>query len=869
MTFPVSGVAMNRAIPRRLRGWVTVLATSAGLALADDAATFDKNVRPVFTKHCVECHGGEDPAGGMRLDVAEASFADAKAREGWEKVYSQLVRGEMPPPEKPRLHADELEAAASWIRRESERGLIAERGGAGRTVMRRLTRVEYARLLEDVLGLHFKHLRLPLHERLPIDPQSAALVNDGDVLNFQSLHLKSYVDLAERVVAALITDEPRPEPFTYRIDPRGLQPTKMGKGEGLGGKVAPAEHDGKSWLASVTIGSAERTDAGGVRMPPRYDSFGSGIDHNQACNISVPFFRPTGVLRIRIRAGAVIPPGEGAPVMRVSLNNDRVNEKFTLDVASITVANPADELRDYEIEVPLDLIDFPYIFCERSGRMLVQIGNEYVPVGDRIMPPREKGAPNVWPWEEPRLVIDEVVITGPGNGQWPPERHQAVTAVGEKSGDDAERAAAILRDVAAKAWRRPVTADEIGPFVELYRQRRTDGQSRDGALREPLVAILVAPQTVYLVEHKAARPEPLSGVELANRLSFFLWGGRPDGELSDLAIAGKLQDPTVLAGQVERMLDDPRSEVFTKDFVSRLLALERLENDPIDFDLRVRTFSKKNVAEVRERRLEHDLALEPVRSFEHVLRNNRPVDELIGSDSLIVNDRLARYYGLADVDGSEFRAVPAPEDRRRGWLTMAGVVAAASRGNKEATILRGVYLLDRFLGDHPGVPPGNVEPLEAQAKAEKKRQKLSLREQVAVHTAVNTCALCHRKIDPLGFAWAEFDHLGQKAAGKGGKPDAPAAAVDCSGKLPDGRAFADLAGFAELLQAPKESAGSTERYRFGVVLVRRLTAYALSRPLNLADDTLISGLVQRAESDGWRLRNIIKAIVVSDAFTRG
>lgn len=845
--------------------WVAVLATSASLAPADDAVTFDRDVRPLLTRHCVKCHGGEDPAGGMRLDASEASFADAKAREGWEKVYSQLVRGGMPPPEMPRLNPDELEVVTSWIRRESERGLIAERGGAGRTVMRRLTRVEYARLLEDVLGLHFKNVRLNLHERLPIDPQSPELVNDGELLNFQNLHLKSYVDLAERVVAAAITDEPRPEPFTYRIDPRSLKIN----GDELRGHVAPHEHAGKSWLAFVMLRSSERTDAGGVRMPPRYDSFGGGISHSGAWNISVPFFRPTGVLRIRIRAGAIIPPGEGAPVMRVSLNNEMANEKFILDVASITVANPADELRDYEIEVPLELVDFPYIFCERSGQMLVQIGNEYVPLGDRIMPPREKGAANVWPWEEPRLVIDEVVITGPGSGQWPPELHRAVTAAGENIADDELRATAILRDVAAKAWRRPVTADEIGPFVALYKQRLADGQSRDGGLREPLVAILVSPQAVYLVEHKAARPAALSGMELANRMSFFLWGGRPDGELSGLGISGKLRDPAVLASQVERMLDDSRSEVFITEFVTRLLALERLEHDPINFDLHVRTFSKARVAEVREQRLEHDLALEPVRYFGHVLRNNRPVHELIGSDYLIVNDRLAKYYGLAEVEGGEFRVVPAPEDRRRGWLTMAGVVAAASRGNKEATILRGVYLLDRFLGEHPGVPPGNVEPLEAQAKVEKKRKSLPLREQVALHTAVNTCALCHRKIDPLGFVWAEFDHLGQKAARPAGKPDTPAPVVDCSGKLPDGRAFADLAEFAELLNVRKESAGSTGRYQFGEVLIRRLTAYALSRPLNLADDKLISSLVQRAESDGWRLREIIKAIIGSESFTSG
>ena len=289
-----------------------------------------------------------------------------------------------------------------------------------------------------------------------------------------------------------------------------------------------------------------------------------------------------------------------------------------------------------------------------------------------------------------------------------------------------------------------------------------DGQSRDAALFEPLTAVLVSPHALYLVERKAQQPAPLSGVELANRLSFFLWGSGPDRELLDLATAGKLHDTKVLTAQVDRMLDTPRSQVFAEDFVTRMLALERVENDPIDFSLTLKSFGNAKVAELREQRLKHDLAREPVHYFEHVLRNNRSAYELIGTDYLLVNDRLAHYYGIAGVDGPAFREVVAPEDRQGGWLTMAGAIAAASRGNKEATILRGVYLLDRILGEHPGTPPGNIEPLEVQAKSDKNRGQLSLREQVALHTSINTCALCHRKIDPLGFAWADFDYLGRK-----------------------------------------------------------------------------------------------------------
>lgn len=843
---------------------IALLVTCPLRARADDSAVFKRTVQPLLIKHCAECHGGEEPEGGVRLDQPAIDFAKAEVRSAWEKVHAMLTRGEMPPKAKPRLSTDDLDTLASWIRGEVERGVIAERGGAGRTTMRRLTRVEYARLLEDVLGLRYQNVPLNLHEKLPVDPQSAAPLNDGDLLAFQSLHLKACVDLVERVVKAVLADEPHPAPFTYHIDPRRLATGNIqGRTTGLVGQVPPIEGEDKSRPARVTIGSPHRTEAGGVLLSPIYrvDSYlGRDKINVGSWNIELPYFQPAGVLHLKIRAGAVIPRGEGAPVMRVSFYNNVDNERFGRELAAITVTNPADELRDYYVEIPLDLIDFPYVLFERSGRIGVRIANDYMPIADRILPPKEKGKPVAWSWEEPQLVIDHVVVTGPGSSRRPP-----LTAAGEKVNDDRKRVAAILQDIASKAWRRPVAAEEVAPFTRLYRQRRADGLSRDRALFEPLTAVLVSPHALYLVERKAEQPAPLSGVELANRLSFFLWGSRPDRQLLDAAITGKLHDPEVLAAQVERMLDDPGSRVFAENFVTRMLALERVENDPIDFGLTLKSFGNSKVAELREQRLKHDLAREPVHYFEHVLRNNHSAYELIGSDYLIVNDRLANYYGVSGVEGGAFRDVPAPEDRRGGWLTMAGVVAAASRGNKEATILRGVYLLERILGEHPGTPPGNVEPLEVQARIDKKRGQLAIRERVKLHTSINTCQLCHRKIDPLGFAWADFDYLGKRLPVPPSQPGKAAAPIDCSGKLPDGRAFASLNEFTQLLGDQQQPS----RYQFGEVLVRRLTGYALSRPLNLSDEEMIRNLVQSAQRNGWRLREIIKSIVLADSFTHG
>lgn len=852
--------------------YVTLLTAGAAPLRASYATDFDRLVKPLLARHCVACHGPEKPKGGIRLDGPAPDLVNAKARATWENIYSMLVRGEMPPREKPRLSTDELATLTTWIREASERGALADRGGAGRTTMRRLTRVEYARMLEDVLGIRYANVPLNLHEKLPNDPQSEAPLNDGDLLNFQSLHLKTYVELTEKAVSAVLAPETRPTPFTYRIDPRSLTQRVnvsgfQGGDKGFGGKVAAKQTD-VTQTATVSFGVTERNADDTFSLPPIYRIDGYlGRDKVNAgsCYLELPIFPMSGVLHVRIRAAAVIPRGEGAPLLRVALHNNVVNQIYGKEIASFPVTNSPDKLQDYDVEIPLDLLDFPWVLFERAGRVNLRITNDYMPIADRVKPVTEKGKPPEWPWTEPQLVIDHVEVLGPGTKEWPPARHRSLLAVGEKLDNERERAMAIFTDIATRAWRRPVTKEELAPFVRRYEQRREAGDSRDAALFQPLTAILASPHALYLVEHKAERAAPLSGVELANRLSFFLWGRGPDRELLELATGEKLRDPRTLAAQAERLLDDPRSQVFVYDFVHRLLALERVEKDPINLNLTLRTFTNAKVADLREQRLKHDLAREPVLYFSHLLKQNRPVQDLLGAETLLVNDRLATFYGIPDVSGDVFRVVPAPAERRAGWLSMAGVLAAASRGNKEATIHRGVYLLQRFLGEHPGTPPGNVEPLEVQAKADGKRGKLTIRDQVALHTSINTCQLCHRKIDPLGFVWADFDYLGQKVAPKPVRPNGPEPRTDCSGKLPDGRAFANLAEFSALLNDEQ----AETRYRFGEVLLRHLAGYAWGRPLRLHDDAEIRELVQEARRSGWKLREVIKAIVLSKSFTHG
>ncbi|MBA4067485.1 MAG: hypothetical protein C0501_28005 [Isosphaera sp.] len=695
--------------------------------------------------------------------------------------------------------------------------------------MRRLTRAEYVRLLEDILGVRYANVPLPLADRLPTDPQADAPVTDGDLLAFQTLHLKSYADLAERAVAALGPAD-RPPAFVYRVDPRTLTRKKIyGDREGFVGAVPADDPVAGHPPADVTVGVPDRTPGGASVLPPVYrvDNYlGRDKINVGSWHVQVPYVKPVGVLRLTIRAGAVIPPGEGAPVLRVALHNNVINQIYGKEVASFPVANPADALRDYEVEVPLDLIDFPWAMFERTGRLSIRITNDYAPLADRAKPSGEKGKAAAWPWDEPRLVIDRVTVEGPGpatgrrGGRRRRPRSTRSSACTSGGGTPGTAGTPPSSPRSPPPWcpRSPCTPSSGGPTGP---PRRPPPSWRPGW---PCSSGAEARTPNCSPPTSATRPSSPP---------------RPTG-----------CSPTPAAGRSPRTSSaGPWPSTGS-------------ETDPIDFGLTAATFSNGKVAAVREARLKRDLAAEPVRYFEHLLAGNRPVPELLGGGEVVANDRVAAFYGIPGVSGGEFRPVPAPPDRRGGWLTMAGVVAAASRGNAEATIHRGAYLLDRLLGEPPGTPPGVVEPLEAQAKADAKRGKLPIREQVRLHTAVNTCQLCHRKIDPLGFVWADLDHTGRPAARAGRQPAAPS---DCSGALPDGRPFADRAGFLALVRAG-DPAG---RYQFPEVFVRRLAGYALGRPLTLADEDAARGLVDVARRDGWRLRGVIKAIVLSRPFTHG
>jgi hypothetical protein len=335
------------------------------------------------------------------------------------------------------------------------------------------------------------------------------------------------------------------------------------------------------------------------------------------------------------------------------------------------------------------------------------------------------------------------------------------------------------------------------------------------------------------------------------------WGTSPDAELRARAADKSLLCDNELQRQLARLLDDPRSYAFCQEFVRQWLALDSVLHLDHATVLDRQTINQKEDVPWYETALRKDLVEEAPRLFEELLRKNRAVYSLVDCEFVVVNDRLARFYGIDGVAGRPFRVVPAPAERRGGLLTQAGCIAAGSHGRERSEILRGVYLIERILGIDIPTPPGNVQPLDVQLNIDKGLRKLSPREHVEAHSGVNTCAVCHQRIDPLGFVWDQYDMFGRLRRDKEGK----LAAAKTNGKLPDKTPFADIDEFRKRLIEP-----SSTTPRFADAFSRRLYAYVLGRSLDHGDDEHLETIHATATRAQGGLRDLLTAMVLSKPF---
>ena len=775
---------------------VTALACTA--ATAQTAAPAEYHA--MLTKYCVTCHNEKlkIPAGApLALDKADLDHVTADPVV-WEKVIRKLGVGAMPPQGVPRPDPATLSSFQTWLSESLDRAANAK-PNPGRFPLHRLNRAEYANAIRDLLGI-----KVDINGLLPPDSSEFGFDNIASVLKVTPALLERYLTAAVRI-SALAVGEPKPEPVEDKF-PLRIDFTQNGYIEGL-----PLGTRGGTLIHYNFPVDGDYILAGSLFRP--VDSADSGIEGQDVSNqfeISID--------GVRVHVGSI-----GGP-------EDHIASRQNLTTARDAVA----ERMKTRVHVTAGAHDVGFTFVAQPFRsqdiyQLSLRSSEDIHVGSDL----------------PKL--SRVSISGPFHPSGVSDtfsRTRLFVCHPKAAADETRCAKQILSTVAQRAYRRPVTAADIQPALEFYQEGRKTGDFESG-IRAALPRILASPEFLFRSESDPASlapktPHPVTDLELASRLSFFLWSSIPDDELLHLAIQGRLRAPGVLEKQVRRMLIDDRSSALTTNFPEQWLALRNLEKAAPDllgfpdWDLNLR----------------ESLQRETELFFGSIVREDKSALDLLNADYTFANERLARHYGIPNVYGPDFRRITLNDPNRRGLLGQGSILTLTSVATRTSPVFRGKWILTNLLNTPPLPPPPNVPALAENAGNSKPR---SVRERLEEHRKSPVCASCHRNMDPIGFALENFDAVGQwRSTTEAGTP------VDASGVLVDGTAIDGPAALRKALASrPNVFAGT---------LTEKLLTYALGRGLETYDMPVVRHIVSNAALHDYRMMSVILGIVESRPF---
>ncbi|MEQ8789138.1 MAG: DUF1592 domain-containing protein [Pirellulaceae bacterium] len=858
-----------------------IAALGAAPALAAEPSSaqrgYDEIARPFLERHCFECHGEKQAKAGYRIDRLSADFSAATAAEQWKEVLDRVNAGEMPPEDQPRPDPRQVAALGDWVSGQLREVARAAASTGGRIPMRRLNRDEYANTVRDLLRLD-ENIVLPLIEEMPADGQAEGFDRLGAALFFDQTQIERSLAVAEKLAArAIVTEAPPVNRYVTRFELLRRRPP----GDKV--EVFPAfEHQIPRGARDRILHDEYVEHIQGYPTYRReYKGWGA-IDHFSVSRVVTQ----DGYYRFRIKARVdnrgrteankfILQYGMDSPI--------QVEEQVELDPSGVTEAvlflrGPVNgevkgpqvfrllwnHTEDSVIREPKykDLVsDWTRLrsLMERAAANrapeseMAALRKEREQVKDRLN--AWQGPANIYNPEMdveklPRLLIESIEVEGPIQKEWPPASHQVLLFDGDQRQDEA-----YVREIFARflprAYRRPVTDEQVDAVVAVVVDAQTGGKlSFHEAMRVGLQRVLCSPGFLFLEEPAGDAPQgrPLTDYELASRLSYFLWSTMPDEQLFTLAAAGKLHESEVISQQVERMLADPKSRQLVRNFAGQWLSVREYG-------------SVQPAAEYRDydRLLEESSKEEPFAFFAEVLDENLPITSLLDSDFLVVNERLARHYGIAGVEGPEFRRVAIrPEHHRGGVLGMAGLMTLLADGTRTLPMRRGSWVLGELLGDPPNSPPPNAGEIQPNTSG----QNLTVRQRLALHRSDAVCASCHAKLDPYGLALENYDAIGawrERFNGEGFRGrDAPV--LDVSGEFPDGRKFETLEQYKAGLLAKKDE--------FARAFTVKMLTYALGRPLGYVDQELIDSLTAKLKEDDYRIQTLIHAIALSEPFRR-
>ena len=757
-------------------------------------------IEPMLDKYCSRCHNDYDNVASLSVaDLKADDIRTGKNAEAWEKILRRVEAGEMPPHSKAQPDPAMRQEFVEWLDAGRAR-YVAANPDPGRSAVRRLNRAEYANAVRDLLALD-----VDIARELPADNSGFGFDNIADVLSISPTLMERYVAVAGKV-ARMATGLTSKREF--------VTTWQVAKDGSLRNSGIPAYNE----RAAANLPLASRGGSA-VRYQARYDGeYDIAVWLNSNTN-NESDRQPED------RYGVRVPMKAGSHLVSLSFRRQTWPDETVQTLRNTTdyVPLPLDKPRMLPLDVWVD------------GRRTATLAVPSFRVHERYSQANF-----------PRDVL-QVDVAGPFNpaGMTATPSRRAVFACKPGSVAQEERCARqILTTLARRAWRRPVGAGDIAPLMRIFSAERIAADFEHG-IEAALEAILVSPQFLFVMEtppaeSSASAAYAVSDLDLATRLSLFLWSSIPDERLLGLAAQGKLRLPGTLDAEIARMLADPKAQALNDNFAGQWLYLRNLEQQRPDI----------GVFPDFDTRLRSAMATETKMFFAHVLGANRPVTDFIRADYTFLNQRLAEHYGIAGVRGPAFRKVRLdPALPRGGLLGQASILTVTSYGNHTSVVKRGKWILDNLLASPPPPPPADVPAL----KAEHDGRKLTARQQLELHRANPQCAACHVKMDALGFALENFDAVGTWRTADVGQ------VIDNAGVLPDGTRFVGFSGLQQILL--------DRRDEFTRAFTERLMTYALARGLGPQDMPAVRAIGRNAAADGYRVQAIIKGIVTSPAFT--
>jgi mono/diheme cytochrome c family protein len=783
--------------------------------LADDTPKASPAPRPAAAKaviqtYCVTCHNSRLKTAGLLLDSLDADRVGDHA-ETWEKVARKFRTGEMPPPGMPRPDRATYADVTAQLETALDAAATAK-PNAGRVAVHRLNRAEYTAAIRDLLGIEIDGKALLSAD----DADQEGFDNVASVLSVSPVLLENYLSAARAISRVAVGDTTlHPAIDTYKFSKLLIQDDQMNDD-------LPFGSQGGALIRYHFPVNAEYT----IKVQLRREEYDYLVGMGEPHQIDI---RLDGVLAKRFTIGG---EAKGMTMPETFVGNTQGSPEFEVYMHTA----------DAGLEVRLPVT---------AGEHAVGVSfvrRQWEPEGI-LQPPQTGFARTSNEYYHGNPSVEFVYIGGPYGAATPgdsPNRRRIFVCAPKDAAAEEPCARKILSTLATRAYRRPVTEDDMQTLLGFYREGRMD-RTFDAGIQAGLERILAAPGFLFRVERVPANLPPgslyrLSDLDLASRLSFFLWSSIPDDELLNAAARGRLKDPKILEQQVRRMLRDPRSRALVDEFASRWLELGKLTGLVRDTDV-YREFDEN---------LRDAMAQETQLFVASQLQEDRGVTELLTANYTFVNERLAKHYGIPNIYGDRFRKVNFTDGVRGGLLGQASVLAVTSYPNRTSVTVRGKWLLANLLGSPPPPPPPDVPALK---EAGSDGQPRALRERMELHRKNAVCASCHQRMDPLGFALENFDALGRWRTESDGAP------IDASASLPDGMAFAGVGGLRTLLASHQED--------FARTLTGKLLAYAVGRGMESADMPTIRKIARDAAQNEYRWSSIILGIVNSPPFSMG